>query len=227
MRTPILRRGALALLLLAPAAALAQAPEETRLSLGASGEVRVVPDELVARLGVEVRADNAAAAQAEVNRRMAAALAAARAVEGVHATTLGYWTQPDPQRRDAVARQGLVLRAASGERLLALVAQLQAAGLLLEGLSWQLSPGALAAARDSAVAAAIRNLRERAGFIARELDLRVVALTRLAVDAAPDPRPMAMAAPMAARAAAAPPPAVTAEEIPLAAQVTGDFLLRR
>ncbi|MCU0888342.1 MAG: SIMPL domain-containing protein [Rubritepida sp.] len=221
MRTPILRRGALALLLLlAPAAALAQAPEETRLSLGASGEVRVVPDELVARLGVEVRADNAAAAQAEVNRRMAAALAAARAVEGD-------WTQPDPQRRDAVARQGLVLRAASGERLLALVAQLQAAGLLLEGLSWQLSPGALAAARDSAVAAAIRNLRERAGFIARELDLRVVALTRLAVDAAPDPRPMAMAAPMAARAAAAPPPAVTAEEIPLAAQVTGDFLLRR
>lgn len=224
------RRAALALALLplaARAQAQAQAQEETRLRLGASGEVRVLPDELVARLRVEARADTAAAAQAELNRRMAAALAAARAAEGVTATTGGYWTQPDPQRRDAVARQGLVLRSGAGDRLLALVARLQGEGLLLEGIAWQLSDAAAASARDAALAAAIRALHARAAFVARELGLRVVALTHLAVDAAPEPRAAAMAAPMAARADAAPPPAVAAEEIPVSAQVTGDWLLRR
>jgi hypothetical protein len=47
--------------------------------------------------------------------------------------------------------------------------------------------------------------------------------------AAPDARPFVMAAPAPARAmaAAAPPPVVTAEDIPVSFQVTGDLLLRR
>jgi predicted secreted protein len=220
-----MRRALLALALLAPAAALAQPAGETRLRLGASGEVQVVPDELVARLRVEARGGTPAAAQAEVNRRMAAALATARAVEGVRADTAGYWTYTDPQSREAVARQGLVLRAGSGERALPLIARLQAEGLQMESLGWRLSDGAARAAHDAAVAAAIRSLRERAEAIARELGLRVVALQQLTVDAVPEMRAAPMAA-MAARADAAPPPAVTAEPLPVTAMVTGDLLLR-
>jgi predicted secreted protein len=227
-----MRRALLTLALLAPGllpfgAALAQPAGETRLRLGATGEVQVVPDELAARLRVEARGGTPAAAQAEVNRRMAAALATARAVEGVRADTAGYWTYTDPQSREAVARQGLVLRAGSGERALPLVARLQAEGLQVESLGWRLSDGAARAAHDAAVAAAIRSLRERAEAIARELGLRVVALQQLTVDAVPEMRaaPAPMAA-MAARATAEPPPAVTAEPMPVAATVTGDLLLR-
>ncbi len=73
MIRPLLLLGALLL----PLSAMAQS--ETRLRVSESGSVTVQPDELVASLRVEVRADTAAEARERVNRAMAAALAAARA----------------------------------------------------------------------------------------------------------------------------------------------------
>lgn len=212
-----------------PVAALAQSPNETRLRLGASGEVRVAPDELVATLRVEVQGFEAGPVQAEVNRRMAAALAAARAVEGVVASTGGYSVFSDTRTNELTARQSLTLTATRGEPALALIARLQSDGLMAQGLRWQLSERTAREARDAAMREAIRNLRERAELVARELNMRVAALMHLTVDAAPDARPFMMAAPAPARAmaAAAPPPVVTAEDIPVSFQVTGDLLLRR
>lgn len=224
----MLRRALLPALLLLPAAARAQSPNETRLRLGASGEVRVAPDELLAVLRVEARGFEAGAVQGEVNRRMAAALAAARAVEGVTATTGRYVTHQEPRGGEFLAQQSLSLVAARGEPALALIARLQEEGLLLGELRWRLSEGAARAARDAAMREAIRALRERAEVVARELGLRVAALTHLSVDAAPEARPFAMAAPQPARAAGAvPPPVAAAEDIPVTFHVTGDLLLRR
>ena len=225
----MLRRALTLGFLALPVAAFAQSPNETRLRLGASGEVRVAPDELVATLRVEVRGFEAGPAQGEVNRRMAAALAAARAVEGVTATTGGYSTYTDSRSNEVVAQQSLTLTATRGEPALALIARLQGEGLLMGGLRWQLSERTAREARDAAMREAIRSLRERAELVARELNMRVAALTHLTVDAAPDMRPMVMAAPAPARAmaAAAPPPVVTAEDIPVSFQLTGDLLLRR
>lgn len=223
-------RRALALAFLAlPVAALAQSPNETRLRLSASGEVRVAPDELVATLRIEARGFEAGAVQGEVNTRMAAALAAARAVEGVTATTGRSSTYTDSRSNEVVAQQSLILTAARGEPALALIARLQGEGMLMGELRWRLSERTAREARDAAMREAIRALRERAELVARELNMRVAALTHLTVDAAPDARPFVMAAPAPARAmaAAAPPPVVTAEDIPVSFQVTGDLLLRR
>jgi predicted secreted protein len=225
----MLRRALTLGFLALPVAALAQPAGETRLRLGATGEVRVAPDELVATLTVEVQGFEAGPVQGEVNGRMAAALAAARSVEGVTATTGRYVTYSDARMNELTARQSLTLTATRGEPALALIARLQSDGLLMGELRWRLSERTAREARDAAMREAIRALRERAEMVARELNMRVAALTHLTVDAAPDMRPFVMAAPAPARAmaAAAPPPVVTAEDIPVSFQVTGDLLLRR
>jgi predicted secreted protein len=225
----MLRRALTLGFLALPVAAVAQSPNETRLRLGASGEVRVAPDELVATLRVEARGFEAGAVQGEVNRRMAAALDAARAVEGVTVTTGRYSAHTDSRTNEVAAQQSLTLNATRGEPALALIARLQGEGLLMNDLRWRLSERTAREARDAAMREAIRALRERAELVARELNMRVAALTQLTVDAAPDARPVAMAVPAPARAmaGAAPPPVVTAEDIPVSFQVTGDLLLRR
>jgi uncharacterized protein YggE len=78
----------LAIVLFALIAARAEAQTELRLT--ATGTVQLPPDEAVADLTVQVFAPQAASAQASVNRNMAAALAAARAENGVAATTGSY-----------------------------------------------------------------------------------------------------------------------------------------
>lgn len=205
--------------LLLPVTAMAQS--ETRLRVSESGSVTVQPDELVASLRVEARADTAAEAQARVNRAMEAALAAARAVSGARVTTGNYGARTDRDKQEVVAQQSLNLR--GGVALVELVGRLQADGLLLDQITWQLSEAAARQGRDEATRAAIRAVQERGAAIARDLGLRVSAMRDLYVESSPEARPMMMAA----RAASAPAPSVTAEEITVTARVTADLLLRR
>ena len=205
--------------LLAPVAALAQA--ETRLRVSESGSVTMQPDELVASLHIEARATTAAEAQEQVNRAMAAAMATARAVPGARVTTGHYAARTDREKQEVVAQQSLNLR--GPEALVALVGRLQAEGLLLDHITWQLTEAAQRQGRDDATRAAIRAVQERGAAIARDLGLRVAAMRDLYVEAAPEAaRPM-----MAARAMAATAPSVTAEDITVTARVTADLLLRR
>lgn len=197
------------------------AQSETRLRVSEAGSVAVQPDEVVASLRVEARGDTAAQAQAQVNRAMAAALTAARVIPGIRATTGQYAARADRDKQDVVAQQSLNLR--GGEALVALVGQLQADGLLLDQIAWQLSEAAARQGRDDATRAAIRAVQDRGAAIARDLGLRVSAMRDLYVEAAPEARPMMMAA----RAERGPAPSVTAEEITVTARVTADLLLRR
>ncbi|WBO60619.1 SIMPL domain-containing protein [Acidocella sp. MX-AZ03] len=75
---------------LALPAAAQTASAQTNLSLSAEGSVKVEPDEAVAQFNVQADAPNAAAAQAKVNQAMSKALAAAKALPNVVATTGGY-----------------------------------------------------------------------------------------------------------------------------------------
>ena len=218
----MLRRSLFIAALLLPGAAMAQ--PETRLRLSESGSVTLAPDEVVASLRIEARARTAAQAQEQVNRSMAAALANARAVDGVRATTGQYNARtererPQREQQQFVAQQSLNLR--GGEALVALVGRLQGEGLLLDNISWQLSEATARRGRDEATRAAIRAVQERGAAIAQDLGLRVTALSQLYVDAEPEARPMAMAA----RAASA--PSVTAEDVTVTARVTADLLLSR
>lgn len=205
--------------LLLPLSAAAQS--ETRLRVSETGSVTVPPDEVVATLRIEARAARAAEAQASVNTAMAAALAAARAVAGVRVATGHYSARNNHEKLEVVAQQSLNLR--GPEALVALVGQLQADGLLLDQITWQLSATAARQGRDEATRAAIRAVQERGAAIARDLGLRVSGMRDLFVESAPDAQPMMMAA----RAANAPAPSVTAEDITVTARVTADLLLRR
>lgn len=219
----MIRRALLILPLLLPVAAAAQSPSETRLRLSESGSVQARPDELTATLRVEIRAATAAAAQEQVNQRVAASLAAIRAIEGVQVTTGPYGAHTDRDKQEVVAQQSLNLKGGQGEALLALIARLQSEGMLLDNLGWHLSDAAARTARDGATRAAIRAVQERGASVARDLGLRVYALRDLYIEAAPEGRPMMMAA----RAAGPTAPSVTAEEITVSARVTADLLLRR
>ena len=213
----------LAPLLVAPIPAWAG----TDLTIAATGQASVPPDEATAALNVQVQEDTAAKAQAAVNEAMAKALAAAKAVPGVQATTGGYSTYtvtPDnngPQKY--VAQQGLQLTqpAKGGTPSTAfsqLIGDLQQQGLMLNSLSGDLSDAGQRQAQQAAIADALTQIEAQANAIAVQLHQRVGNMDSLDVNAAvsPGPRPLMM---MAVREAA-PAPQSAPSNVQVTASVT-------
>ncbi|WP_372624451.1 SIMPL domain-containing protein [Falsiroseomonas sp.] len=199
---------------------------ETELHIGERAEVTRAPDEVVATLRAEARAGSAAAAQEAVNRAVTAAVARARAVQGVRVSTGGYWTNRVDQGRSWQAAQQITLRGTEATALLELAGTLQEQGLAMGGLHWQLTRDAARAAREEASRLALEALRRRAQAVADQLGLQMVGLKEVRIDAPDhgDPRPM-MA--MAARSAsAAPPPVAVAEDVVVSAAVQAVAILR-
>ncbi|MBL8805252.1 MAG: SIMPL domain-containing protein [Rhodospirillales bacterium] len=201
--------------LLAPAL-LATTPvfaqdEAPRLALQQTAERDVPQDRLTASLRVEATAATPAAVQADVNRRMEAAVARARAVAGVRVETTGYSTweeRPANQPRRWRGQAGLALTGKDAAAVLALAGALQEQGLAMAGLRFDLTPEAQRAIEDELTAEAIARVRARADRAAQALGLRVTGIAEIRVGEAgvgsPPPRPVAMRA-MAAGAEAAPP----------------------
>ena len=206
-----------------PAAAAAA----TVLSLSATASVSVPPDELSASLRATAEAPGAERAQAEVNRAMATALAAARAVAGVQATTAGYatWQRPpgSPGGGAWQASQSLVLKAHDGPALLHLLGSLQAQGLAVDQLGWELSAAAQQKARDRATDAALGRLCGRATAAAQVLGLRFGSFRTVRLGPPPEigPRPMFASA----MRAGGPPPSAVAEDVAVSATVSAEVVL--
>lgn len=211
--------------LLLPFLALPAAAQETRLRVSETGTARRDPDEIQAVLKAEFRNSQAAGAQAQVNRAIAAATEAARAVPGMVANP-GRPTAHRPDlARDWVASQTITLRAADPVALLELAGRLQQAGLAVTELSWRLTEAPTRAAREEAARDALRQVRARAALVADELGMQVSQLRDIYLDAAPDgPTPM-MAAPMRAGSFSGAPPQLAREEIVITARVTADIIL--
>ncbi|MDJ0389399.1 SIMPL domain-containing protein [Roseomonas sp. E05] len=210
----------------AQAPAPAAAPEAaTVLTLSETAEVLRAPDEVRATLRVEARGASAAAVQAQVNGAMAKALEQARGVQGVQASTGGYWTSRNEEKRDWTATQTLMLRSTEATPLLELTGALQGQGLAMAGLDWTLSRPREVEARKEAGEMAITALRQRAEAVAGQLGLHVANLRKLQVDVASQPMPRMRVAMMAARQEAAPPVSAP-EAVPVSATVSGEFVLR-
>jgi uncharacterized protein YggE len=202
----------LAALLAGPAGA------ETVLQLSATGIATAVPDETTASLTVQATAPTAGAAQAQVNQAMGKALAAARAVDGVVATTAGYSVQDSSQKQDGSqfqASQSLTLTipapgGAPPAAFTALVGGLQAKNLLLNNLDGDLSVAGRAAAQAQAITDAINRIKQQAAQVAGTLGEKVgtIKTINLQTDSGPMPRMGAMMA-MAAPAPQAAPGPVT------------------
>jgi uncharacterized protein len=189
------------------------AQAQTLLSLGATGQVRVVPDEMVASLQVQASAARAADAQGAVNRAMKKALDLAHAVQGVVATTNGYnvfKNTPDnaatPPQFQASQTLQLVIPAPQGpppDRFTALLGQLQQNGLLLNTLDCDLSRNGQLSAQQDAIGDAIGQIQAQAAMIAGRLKENISEIKTLNVNVdmpGPMPRMMMMAA-MAPQAA--------------------------
>ncbi|WP_298282635.1 SIMPL domain-containing protein [Acidocella sp.] len=199
----------LAGLLAGPAAA------QTVLNLSETGHASTPPDQAVAQFILQASAASAATAQDMLNSQAKTALAAARAVAGVAATTSGYATSTQPSTPGNPASPPvytasqaltLVMPAAGGvppAAFAGLLTRLQQRGVMLEGLGGGLSDAAQARLQQAAIANAISQLQTQAAAIAAQLHQTVGRLKTLTISAAPPPMPMmmgrlAMAAPQSA-----------------------------
>ena len=209
----------------------APARSETHLHLGETATVMVAPDELAASLRIEVTTATARDAQARVNAAMQDALARARQVAGVTASSGGYgvWrTGPTPQDRAErwQASQTLNLTSHDGPALLILVGDLQQKGLAVGSLGWRLSADTERKAHQEATRKALAALRGRVEEAAELLNLRFDQFKDVRLDnAAPQPVFRAMPTQMAMAAASAPPPTAAPEDVPVSATAEADAIL--
>lgn len=222
--------GALILIAVAVAPALAQpAPSGgTTLTLSAHADKTLPRDRLHADLRVEATGANPVRVQAEVNRRMAAALAHAKATAKVTVETAGYGVYAERDAKGNVTRwhgsQGLRLTSRDFTGLLNLVGTLQGEGLALSGLAAELSPAAALAAQDALTDEALKEIRARAVRIAAALGTHVERYAELRIGNVSTPpvpvRFMAVAAP-----SSMPPPVAAAGDATVSVTVDATVLL--
>lgn len=220
-------------LLFAPFLTAPAAQAQTDLTIAATGQVSVPPDEASATLTAQAQDVSAAKAQAAVNSAMAKALTLAKNVQGVKAVTTSYnsyTVTPDnnaPQQFAVQQTLQLSIPAAAGVPSAAfsnLVGTLQQDGLLLNALSGDLSDDGQRQAQQAAIADALAQIQAQAAAIAASLHEEVGAIKSLNVNAAfnPGPRPMMMA--MAVQGAA-PAPQSAPDNVQVTANVTADITL--
>jgi predicted secreted protein len=168
-------------------------------------------DHLRAGLAIEATGPAAAAVQAEINRRMEAALAKAKSVSSVKAETGGYsvYPQRDPGKPTVWhGQQTLNLQSDAPADLLQLVGDLQSQGLNTQGLTFEVKDETLRQAQDGLTADALAQLRKRAETVAGNLGMTVQQIRDVVVGNAEGGArpPMPVFAMRAGVAAAAPPP---------------------
>jgi len=224
-----------ALLSLVPLAASAadesQPPAGTTiLHLSERAERQVPRDELVLLLRVEATAKTAHDAQAEINRRMPAALDEAKKVASVKAETpaMNVFEVREPNKQPVwKATEALQLRSKDFTAALALLGRLEEQGLLVSALNFEVSRDALKGIEDALTAEALKRLQIRAGAIAGDMGLSVDHVRSVQIGDAgmPGPRPLVYGGMAAARAPASPPPAAEAGEAPVSVTVNAEVWL--
>lgn len=230
----VVRAAAVTLAVSALAAAPARAAEPrerdaTVLHLTEHAERLVVRDRLRAILHVDATGADPAQVQAEVNRRLAAAVARAKAVPAVTTATAGYSVYQEQPKNKPPQWHGtatLSLEAHDAPALLTLVGSLQQDGLALASLAYELTPEAAKAVEDVLTTEALGRLKARAERIAATLGLAVGRVREVTVgnaNGAPPPRPFALAG--RAMAAEAPAPVAEPGEAPVSISLAADFVL--
>jgi uncharacterized protein len=215
-----------------PAAAAAPPPPPddgmTVLHLTESADRAIRRDRLRVQLRVETTAGNAKQVQADINRRMASALAKVKAVAGVKPET-GSYSVYEERQQNVPSRwrgsQSLSLIDQDFAELLALVGDLQNDGLAVASLAFELSPEAARVAQDELTNEALNRLRDRAERIAMELHLSFQRYRDIRIGNVGGDRPVPMRAMAMAAAAPAPPPVGEAGDAMVQVSVDADVVL--
>jgi predicted secreted protein len=165
----------------------------TILHLTETAARNVPRDRLRIELAAEVIDPNAVKVQAEINRRMSAALAHIKAVPDIAVETNGYnvyQDSPDKAPPRWHGSQSIALVAKDFTQLLALVGTLQQEGLVITGLAPELSREAQQSAEEELTDIALTRLRTRADRIAAGLGTKVDIYRDLRIGNAGTPQPM-------------------------------------
>jgi predicted secreted protein len=170
-------------------------PDGTILNIAATERTQVAQDLLMASLRIDHEAADAAAVQAHINSVMQKALEQSKSVKGVDVSTGGYHVyqyQDGPIPRDGAQNtkpvirwrgsQSLELQSTESAALLKLVGALQESGLVMNNLSYALSPAAADAAKDSLMEKALEKVQARAARAAKALGQVDTKLLELNVD---------------------------------------------
>ena len=141
------------------------------LTVSATTSISVANDRMHAWVRAEAESADAAQAGNDVNARMARALARAKGVRGIEASTSGYSTYPI-EAKDRAPRwrvsQTLTLESGDFLALAALVSRLQADdGLLVSGMSFSVAPATQRKTENDLIGQAIRTWQERAQVAAQ------------------------------------------------------------
>jgi uncharacterized protein len=217
----------IALFLAAPVVAQTPRADDqlTTLKLTESAQRAVKRDRLRAELRVEESGADPKRVQAEINRKMAAALEQARMVPAARVETGGYTVyREQPKNSGPIWRgqQSIALIGTAFDDVLSLAGALQQAGLVFSGMSFDLRPETARALEAELTAAAIARLQERAKHVAGELGLDVVRIREMRVGNALGDRPRPM---MRMEMGAAAPPVAEAGEQIVEVSVEADVLL--
>lgn len=201
----------------------------TVLHLTEQAERQVPRDELQLTLRIETTAKTPREAEAEANRKMAAALEETKKVAAVKAETPAMnvfeirETNKPPVWK---ASETLELRSKDFDAALALLGKLEDQGLLVSALNFRVSPEALKGVEDSLTAEALKRLRARAETVAADLGLAVDHVRTISVGNPGEPGPRPLMTFTGARAAAAmAPPVAEAGEAPVGVAVTAEVWL--
>lgn len=201
------------------------------LHLTKSASVKTLPTLLVADLTATAHARTAVPAQRSVNDLMARAKTLAGQTPGVTAAFQDYSTDYVDATKSVpahwIASQTLEIRGQTGEVVLGLVGQVQAIGLTISDLGWQVPPDRAEAARREAAIKALTAVRQQAAAAAHALGLQVRGYETIDLSGGVILRPMPSirgGAVMMAAAKAAPQATSTPQNI--TATVSADVILR-
>ncbi|MCC6196508.1 MAG: SIMPL domain-containing protein [Burkholderiales bacterium] len=217
--------------LFATAAFAADTPAQPAVTVTATATASVANDRMIAWLRVEADNPDPGKAAAEVNGRMAKALARAKGTAGVEVSTSGYssWqvydkNQPNRWR----VTQTMTLEGTDFATMAALVSRLQADDqLLLSGMNFAVSREARQRAEDALTQQAIKAWQARAQNAARGFGFDAWRTGRVTVQTGEPIRPIPMMRMQAAAPAAggAPPVNVEGGNTDVTVTVTGEALL--
>lgn len=216
-----------ALLLVTPAYAADQtgAPEPTVLHLSQSAERRITRDLLHVDLRAESKGADPRAVEAAINRTMTKALSDAKQVPGIEVSNGGYNVYRENASSEWTGSQSLFLSGTDSAALLSLAGTLQADGLVMSNLSYEVAPATVRGAESLLTAEALSGLGQRAAAIAQQLNISVLGYRNLTVGNAetqggPMPRFAAVAATQSM-----PAPVAAAGEGTVRVTVSADVLL--
>lgn len=186
---------------------------ETILHISATERAQVPQDLLTASLRIEKENADAKAVQAEINTIMAKAMETAKAVTTVKVSTGHYYVyqynpnpQPPVENKDGKkikkpeeiwrGSQSLQLQSTRADDLLKLAGALQDSGLVMENLSYSLSPEKADEAKDSLMEAALAKVKAKAERAAKAMNKSRADLVEINVDSADNymPQPVMMRA---------------------------------